>query len=79
MIIMYGQTAMRLTGIILWILAIIILMATYGVLAKPMLESELSKGFFEKKSIYYDVSLVLSVLFLTIGTFLIVYPFKKSK
>jgi len=76
---MDGKTAMRLAGIILWLLAIIILMATYGILAKPMLESELSKGLFEKKPIYYDGSLVLSILFLTIGTFLIVYPFKKSK
>ncbi len=79
MIIMDGQTIMKLVGIILWVLAVLILMATYGFLAKPMLEAELTKGFFERESIYYGGSLVLSVLFLTIGTFLIVYPLKKRK
>ena len=76
---MDGQTIMRLAGIVLWVLAVLILMATYGVLAKPMLETELTKGFFERESIYYSGSLVLSILFLTIGTFLIAYPLKKSK
>ncbi|NIO45115.1 MAG: hypothetical protein GTN36_06230 [Candidatus Aenigmarchaeota archaeon] len=76
---MDGQTIMRLVGIVLWIAAVLILMATYSVLAKPTLETELSKGFFEVESMYYSGSLVLSILFLTIGTFLIVYPFKKLK
>ncbi len=74
---MYDQTVMRIAGIILWILAIIILMASYGVLAKPMLETELARGFFEREPIYYNSSFVLSILLLTLGTFLIVYTFKK--
>jgi len=74
---MFDQTVMRIAGIILWILAILILMASYGVLAKPFLETELTRSFFERQSIYYSGSLVLSVLLLTLGTFLIVYPFKK--
>jgi hypothetical protein len=74
---MFGQTAIRIIGLIFWILAIIIIMATYGVLAKPLLETELSKGLFGKES-FYNISIVLSVLFLTVGTFLITYPFKKK-
>jgi len=76
---MNGQKFIRLLGVVFWILAILIFMATYGVLAKPLLVSELNKGFFERESMYHDVSFVLSILLLTTGTFLIVYPFKKSK
>ncbi len=79
MISMRGQTIMRITGIIFWVIAIIILMATYGVFAKPILENELNKGFFSGETVYHTSSLVFSILFLTLGTFLIVYPFKKKK
>lgn len=74
---MYGQATMRIIGIIFWVAAIIIIMATYGVLAKPSLETVLRKGSLERGSIYYSGSLILGILFLTMGTFLIVYPFKK--
>lgn len=76
---MDGQSLMRIIGLVFWVLAIVIIMATYGVLAKPLLETELTKGFLGKESTLYGTSLVLSILFLTIGTFLMVYPLKKSK
>jgi len=79
MINMYSQTSMRLAGIILLILSIIILMSTYGVLAKPFLGSELIRSYIERESIYYGSSLILSVLLLTLGTFLTVFPFKETK
>ena len=74
---MHGQTAFKILGIVFWIIAIVIIMATYGVLGKPLLESGLSKGLFEGEYKYSDSYFVLSVLLLTMGTFLIVYPFKK--
>ena len=76
---MKAQSFTRVVGIIFWILAVLILMATYGVLAKPLLEEELGLGFFKRGSIYYSSSIVISILLLTIGTFLVVYPFRKPK
>jgi hypothetical protein len=52
-------------------------MATYGIFAKPSLEKELSKGLFNETSTYYNGCMILGILLLTIGTFLIIYPFKK--
>jgi len=72
-----GQTIFRIIGVIFWVIAIIILMATYGIFAKPSLEKELSKGLFNETSTYYNGCMILGILLLTIGTFLIIYPFKK--
>jgi len=77
MINMRGQAFTRVLGVLFWIIAVIILMATYGVLAKPTLERELNKGFFEIPKAYHNNALTLSVMLLTIGTFFIIYPFKK--
>jgi len=76
---MDGQTLMRLIGIILWIFALLILLITYRVFALPVIGSNIIKGYFERESMFYSSSLALSVLLLAIGTFLIVYPFKKSR
>ena len=72
-----GQTIYRIIGVIFWIAAIIILMATYGVFAKPSLENYLSKGLFNESSTSYNSYLISSILLLAAGTFLIIYPFKK--
>ena len=77
MIRMHGQTYLKVIGIIFWVVAILLIMATYGVFGKPLLEQYLSKGFLERASSYYNSSPVLIILLLTIGTFLIIYPFKK--
>ena len=78
MIDMKGQATLRMIGIAFWIIAIIILMATYGVFAKPQLESQIKKGVLESDSIYYNGSLVFCILLLTMGTFLMIYPIKKK-
>ena len=72
-----GQTVYRIIGVIFWMIAIIILMATYGIFAKPSLEKDLSKGAFYESLTSYNVYFVSSILLLTAGTFLIIYPFKK--
>jgi hypothetical protein len=73
----HGQTLFKILGVVLWVIAIIILMATYGILAKPSLESDLSRGAFYGSLTSYNVYLISSILLLTVGTFLIIYPFKK--
>lgn len=73
----HGQTVFKIIGVVLWVIAIIILMATYGIFAKPSLESNLSRGAFFESLTSYNVYLVSSILLLTAGTFLIIYPFKK--
>lgn len=77
MISTHGQTFFKIIGIVFWFIAIIILMATYGIFAKPSLESYLSRGAFYETLTSYNVYLVSSILLLTAGTFLIIYPFKK--
>lgn len=67
----------RVIGVIFWVIAVILLMATYGFFAKPSLEKELSKGLFNESSTYYNDYLIISILLLAAGTFLIIYPFKK--
>jgi len=75
---MKGQTGLRIIGIVFWIIAIIILMATYGVFAKPQFESQIKKGSIESSSIFFNSSLILCILLLTVGTFLMIYPIKKQ-
>jgi len=52
-------------------------MATYGIFAKPSLENDLNRGAFYEASTSYNGYIVSTILLLTAGTFLIIYPFKK--
>jgi len=79
---MLGQTFMKILGILFWVIAIIILMASYGILSKPVFATGISKGFIQisyEDFMLYNNSLVLSVFFLIIGMFLIFSSSRKKQ